>query len=101
MTITKIINEKSAEIHLKEKLIFLDDRGFRNSLNECLVADIDSLNIYMDELYFMDSAGLGMLIIARNECKKINIPLTLYNPSGDVKTLLQMTKSYDKFNIVD
>lgn len=101
MTIIKTINGNVAEIHLSDKLVFLDGVEFRDALEELLDNNIKRLEIYLDALTFMDSAGLGMLMIANNECQKRNISLTIYHPSGDVKILLQMTKSYERFNIVD
>ncbi len=100
MTIKKIINHEVAELHLSGKLIFLDGGDFREALNEIFENSTKSLEIHLGELVFMDSAGLGMLMIAYKECDLRKINLTVHNPRGDVKTLMQLTKSYEKFNIV-
>jgi stage II sporulation protein AA (anti-sigma F factor antagonist) len=100
MPISKTINGDSAELRLSGKLTFLNGSEFHNQLNEILNRKIKSLSIHLDELTFMDSAGLGMLMITHKECNQRDIPLTIYHPIGDVKILLQMTKSYERFNIV-
>lgn len=101
MPITKTINGSVADIRLSGKLTFLNGSEFHNHLNEILRREATAILIHLDELTFMDSAGLGMLMIAHKECNQRDIPLTIYHPNGDVKILLQMTKSYERFNIVD
>ncbi len=83
------------------KLIFLNGSEFRKILNEILEKNVKNLSIHLGELMFMDSAGLGMLMIAHKECYTRNIVLSLYRPKGDVKALMQLTKSYEKFNIIE
>lgn len=101
MPITKTINNDAAEIRLIGKLVFLNNADFRKILNEILEQRVKSLSIHLDDLIFMDSAGLGMLMIAYKECDQRGIALTVHRPTGDVKALLQMTKSYERFNIVE
>ena len=100
MTIEKIINNDVAELHLSGKLIFLDGGDFREILNELFASNVKNIQIHLGELTFMDSAGLGMLMIAYKECDMRKIHLTVHNPRGDVKALMQLTKSYEKFNII-
>lgn len=101
MTITRAVSGDVGELHFEGKLLFLSGADFHKNLKELLDCNIKSLSIYLDKLTFMDSAGLGMIMVAQKECDKLSIPLTLYHPSGDAKSLLQITKSYERFNIVD
>ena len=101
MTIAKTVNNDTAEFRLSGKLTFLNGAEFNEHLGEVLRHKMQSISIYLDELTFMDSAGLGMLMITHKECYQRDIGLTIFHPTGDVKTLLQMTKSYERFNIVD
>ena len=101
MPITKTINNDAAELHLSGKLVFLNNAEFRKALNELLEQRVKSLSIHLGDLVFMDSAGLGMLMIAYKECAQHMVSLTIHRPIGDVKALLQMTKSYERFNIVE
>ncbi len=101
MPITKTIDNDAAELYLTGKLVFLNNAEFRGVLNEIVDRKIKSLSIHLEDLVFMDSAGLGMLMIAYKECDQRGISLTIHRPTGDVKALLQMTKSYDRFNIIE
>jgi|CXWL01.1.fsa_nt_gi stage II sporulation protein AA (anti-sigma F factor antagonist) len=100
MPITKTIADGVADLRLSGKLTFLNGAEFHNHLNEVLRTQIRAIKIHLNDLTFMDSAGLGMLMIVHKECYQRDIPLTIYHPAGDVKILLQMTKSYERFNIV-
>ncbi len=100
MPISKTVNGDSADLRLSGKLTFLNGSEFHNQLNEILSRKIKSISIHLDDLTFMDSAGLGMLMITHKECNQRDITLTIYHPIGDVKILLQMTKSYERFNII-
>lgn len=100
MPIIKTITDNVADLRLSGKLTFLNGFEFHSHLNEILKIKIKSISIHLDDLTFMDSAGLGMLMITHKECYQRDIPLIIYHPAGDVKILLQMTKSYERFNIV-
>ncbi|PPQ26231.1 STAS domain-containing protein [Rhodopila globiformis] len=43
-------------------------------------------------LSFIDSAGLGMLILAREEARKLGSTIRLRGPRGQVKRILAVTK---------
>ncbi len=101
MSIIKTISGDTADLRLNGKLTFLSGSEFNEHLNEILTHKIKSISIHLDDLTFMDSAGLGMLMITHKECYQRDINLTIYHPTGDVKILLQMTKSYERFHIVD
>ena len=101
MPITVTINKNIVDLHLSGKLTFLNGSEFNDHLNEILKQKVKSISIHLGNLTFMDSAGLGMLMITHKECYQRDINLTIYKPTGDVKILLQMTKSYERFNIVD
>lgn len=101
MPITVTINNNIADLHLSGKLTFLNGSEFNDHLNGILKNKVKSISVHLGDLTFMDSAGLGMLMITHKECYQRDIKLIIYKPTGDVKILLQMTKSYERFNIVD
>lgn len=101
MQVIETVKGDVGELHISGKLLFINGSDFRIHLNNILKNKINFLSIYLEDLYFMDSAGLGMLMIAQKECEGRNIFLSLHHPIGDVKILLQMTKSYERFHIVD
>lgn len=101
MTITNTINDGAGDITLSERLTFSDTSEFRNVLNTLFEKTPKSLKFHLSGLKFMDSSGLGMLIVAHNECQQRGISMSLYHPVGNVKELLKATKSYQRFHIID
>ena len=101
MAIVDHINGDQAEITLSDRFTFSDSTEFRKKLFDAFDRKVRSLSINVADLTFMDSSGLGMFIVANNECQSRNISMSLRHPSGDVKSLLQMTKSYERFKIID
>ena len=90
----------SAEISLSGDFTFSDTNEFRGKLKEVIEKDIKALKIDVSQLQSLDSAGLGMLLVAHSDCQKKAIDFSLYKPTGSVKALLEVTKSYDRFSIV-
>lgn len=101
MAITEKVASSNAEIALIDRFTFSDSSDYRKRLYGLLDTHIRSLSITLDNLKFMDSAGLGMLMVTLKECQQRNIPLTLMHPRGDVKQMLELTKSYERFSIID
>lgn len=101
MPIIEILNDESAEMKLSGRITFADGSDFRKKMNNLLGKNIKSLAIELSQVTAMDSAGLGMLMVADKECKSRNVSLTLQKPHGEVKSLLELTKSYERFRIID
>ena len=100
MTVRLVKADGRSDLHLENSLTFNDSKEYRTMLAEAL-KDAVELHIHLQKLNFMDSSGLGMLIVSANEAEEKNVPLTLHQPQGDVKLLLEMTQSYDRFAIED
>lgn len=58
-------------------------------------------NILIDlkDLQWIDSAGPGMLLLARDAAAKSNLELVLRGPQGDVKSLLKLGRFETLFNV--
>lgn len=98
--IDKIAADK-AELLLKDRFTFSDSNDFRKRLFTIFDANVKSLSINLADLNFMDSAGLGMLMVALKECQQRDISLTLAHPRDGVKQMLELTKSYERFSILN
>ncbi len=101
MTITDAINDNGCDIALSGRLTFSDTSEFRNVINTMFEQNPKSLKFDLTDLAFMDSSGLGMLIVTHNECQQRGVAMSIYHPKGDVKELLRATKSYQRFQIID
>lgn len=101
MSIIDRVDGDYAEITLSDRFTFGDSSEFRKKLYAMFECNVRSITISVDDLIFMDSSGLGMLIVAHNECQNRRISMSVRHPKGDVQMLLEMTKSYERFKIID
>jgi anti-anti-sigma factor len=101
MSISDEYNNNSATLTLSTNFTFNDSALYREKLNKAIKSHVEILNINLSNLDFMDSSGLGMLMVTDNECKNNNINLQLYNPIGEVKKLLKITRCYERFHIIE
>ena len=101
MPITEKTEGDQAEMRLEGRLTFADTSDYRRRLNALLAQRPKTLSVLLAGLTFMDSAGLGMLIVTLEECRKNGVTLTLRHPQGDVRELLRVTRCYERFSIVD
>ncbi|WP_237152692.1 STAS domain-containing protein [Oryzibacter oryziterrae] len=81
--------------HLAERLSFADHPAFRTLIEDIARAKPSSCVFELSELQSIDSAGLGMFLIALDGAKKGGWSLTLRNAQGHVKSLLQLGR-FDK-----
>ena len=77
-------------------MCFSDHATFRDIMRtfdlppgECVVFDMTALDL-------IDSSGLGMLIIARDESKKRQLDFVIENPKAEVRRLMDMAK-FERF----
>ncbi len=99
MSISDEYCNNMATISINDSFTFNDSSAFRDSLNKAVAKKIEVLNINLSRLDFIDSSGLGMLMVTDKECKKHEIKLQLSSPSGDVKRILELTRLYERFDI--
>jgi HptB-dependent secretion and biofilm anti anti-sigma factor len=89
----------NAFIHLPAQVTFADGSNFRKQLMAAIEDKVSHLTIDLSDTEFMDSAGLGMLLVALKECELNSISLALRRPKGDIKKLLELTRSDERFHI--
>jgi anti-anti-sigma factor len=82
-------------IKLQERMSFSDHSVFRDLLSEISKAKAQSAIFDLSELISIDSAGLGMLMIALEESRKSGWALSLKAPQGHVRKLLELA-CFDK-----
>ncbi len=87
------------EFDMRGRLTFADYSSFREITN--MVTDNNSKCCLFDlsELEFIDSAGLGMLLIARDKLKSVNGNVILKGAQGQVKKMLDLGRFDSLFNI--
>lgn len=59
----------------------------------------ERIEVQLAEVSYIDSAGLGMLVILRSKAQESGKPLKLVGPSGDVKDAFDITHFDEIFEI--
>jgi anti-anti-sigma factor len=72
---------------------------FRQLLSRIEESRCKHILIDLKNLEWIDSAGLGMLLLARDTTAKSNLELVLRAPQGDVKSLLLLGRFETLFNV--
>ena len=78
-------------VRLSEALIFEDHERFREVLGELSKTKCKRCVLDLSSVTSVDSAGLGMLMIAYQDSRQRRYDLVLQGPTGQVKRLLQIT----------
>jgi anti-anti-sigma factor len=80
----------TTEIDLKGRLTFADYSIFREITAIFNDAEVDVCFFDLSGLEFIDSAGLGMLLIARDKLQSRNGQLVLRGAMGQVKKMIDL-----------
>ncbi len=94
------IDRDNGRIAVSGEFTFTDHGPFKRMITEMFETKGKAIVIDLSKLEFIDSAGLGMLLLARDEAKKANRVLVLKNPGGQVKRMFGVTK-FDKLFTVE
>ncbi len=86
------ISETSSRrtLALRDQLTFADRAAVDAVIPQLLAGNIRELDVSLERLDYMDSAGLGMLLTLRDRAGKANVQVRLIKPRGDVKELLSL-----------
>lgn len=68
---------------------------FRTALDEAFRESPGNMTLHFDELVYMDSTGLGVIIGAYGRMKEHGFQIVLRNPQDNIRKLLHIT-SLDK-----
>jgi anti-anti-sigma factor len=88
------------EVHLSDRLSFADNAAFRKLLEEMQANRRRHWVLNLASLTSVDSAGLGMFITAAEAARKQGSFVTLRQPCGQVRRLIQLSK-LDKLMTVE
>ena len=92
-------SDGDAEVSLIGELTFSDHAAFRAMLTRAMHANDETIVLDLSRLDFVDSAGLGMLLIARDEAGKFSRSLVLSKPQKQVERVFAVTKFETLFTI--
>lgn len=85
-------DEDDTKVSISGEFTFNDHTAFKSIATRLFKRKGRSIVIDLAKLEFIDSAGLGMLLIMRDEAGKADRSLILRGPSGQVKRMFDVTK---------
>lgn len=87
-------------IVMRGTFTFSDNNQFREILALAKDQAVKGITLEIDELQFIDSAALGMLLLLHDEASKRQIRITLSGASGQIKKMLQISNFEEIFTII-
>jgi anti-anti-sigma factor len=93
------VDREAGHIAVSGEFTFTDHSQFKQMIVELFEAKGATVTIDLSKLEFIDSAGLGMLLLARDEAKKHDRQLILKRPGGQVKRMFGVTKFNTLFTV--
>lgn len=93
------LDNNAARASLSGDLTFADHGTFKQMMTTLLQSKMASVVVDLSRLDFIDSAGLGMLLLIRDEAAKASRQLILKGPHGQVKRMFDLTKFDSLFAI--
>jgi anti-anti-sigma factor len=84
---------------LSGQFIFTDHAKFKQVLTSVEDSKTSKVTIDFAGVEFIDSAGLGMLLLLRDTCEKQKKSLTLTHPKGQVKKVFNISKFEHLFTL--
>jgi anti-sigma B factor antagonist len=93
---------KSQEIYIVDvqgELDLYNAYKLKELLTKMLEKNIELFIINLDEVEYIDSSGIGVLIYISSTVKKLNLKLAITNVHGSVQKVMELTKLTDYFPI--
>ena len=92
MQIEMIEDPDTFTIRLSGKLLFDDRAGFNDLLSKMEVSSKEEFVIDLDDLQSIDSAGLGMMMIAHDKITGSGKKFSIIKAKDQVKKVLEITE---------
>lgn len=86
------ISGQEALVRLKGRLIFTEHSTMRTLIKELSQTAVKRQVLVLEELEFIDSAGIGMLLIAKEELSKGGKDFVLRKAGGQVQRVLKVAQ---------
>lgn len=92
---------KNAEslLSIQGTFTFNDNTKFREILQLLEDDSLDAVTLNIQQLQFIDSAALGMLLLLHDEAQKRKVHVTLSGADGQIKKMLQLSNFEEIFTI--
>lgn len=88
------------EIHLGKNFDFESHKVFKDQVKEVMGKKPKRLNLNFDEIEYLDSSALGMLMLAKHEGDAKGCPVVIVNlKDGHARKVLELVKFDQLFTI--
>lgn len=101
MDYNKTIDGGVCVVDMSGRFTFSDHVEFKALLDIYKDYQIKQVDLKLEGLEFVDSAALGLLLLARDAASDGNKKLRLIRPTSQVKKMFEISRFYDLFEIVD
>ena len=101
MEITKHLKQGIYDVTMRGKFTFTDHPEFREILQEMGGNDVRQIVFHMSNVEFVDSAALGMLLLAGDEAEKYQKNLVISGAAGQVKKMFNMARFDTLFTMAE
>jgi anti-anti-sigma factor len=95
------ITAEAVEITVTGRLTFKYHKEYKDFLDDLLKNEVKTFVFDLAGVEFIDSAGLGMLLIAKQKSQAQGTNVLLRRPPDNVKRMLQVAKFDKIFDIQD
>lgn len=88
------VSSSGAGIVLKliGRFVFAGRTSFKESIKDARAANARSITLNFEQVSYIDSAGLGLLMLAHKELSRAGILLTLSRPQEGVLNILNLAR---------
>jgi anti-anti-sigma factor len=80
------------DVDLLGQLTFDSTESFREVIDSLERDQMKACRLNMNGLDFIDSAGLGLLVLAHASAGRAGIPLTMRHPQGQVREMIEIAE---------
>jgi len=85
----------SQTIYLHGRFVFASHRDFNDAVNGALQKSEPSIVVDLSDVSYIDSAALGMLLLARHRAEQLGKTISVQGAGGTVLQVLQIA-NFDK-----
>lgn len=93
------IQDDSSRAALSGQLVFSENLAFRQAASRMIASKRKQLVLDLLNLDFIDSAGLGMLLLLREEAMRNQQEVVLSNAQSQVKRMLEISRFETLFRL--
>ncbi len=97
MEIIKRMQQGTYDVKLVGNFTFSDHTAFRGVLKEIDEKDVHHIVLNMEDLEFVDSAALGMLLLALDAVERNQKRLLICGATGQVKRMFDLARFHTLF----